>query len=66
MSLCLRRQEYNFFWGGMCWVGVGSEMLCVSGQVVLVLVLVLGIWGKVRRGWRGWLGENVSKEGEGR
>jgi len=49
-------------------VGVGSEMLCVSGQVVLVLVLVLvlGIWGKVRRGWRGWLGENVSKEGEGR
>ncbi len=34
-------------------MGVGSEMLCVSGQVVLVLVLVLvlGIWGKVRRDW---------------
>ena len=40
-----------FYW--MSWVGVGSEMLCVSGQVVLVLVLVLvlGIWGKVRRDW---------------
>lgn len=43
-----------FYW--MCWVGVGSEMLWVGGQVVLVLVLVLGIWGKVRRDWGVGLG----------
>ncbi len=40
MSLCLCRQEYTFF--GMWWVGVGSEMLWVGGQLVLVLVLVGG------------------------
>ena len=45
-------------------MGVGSEMLWVGGQ----MVLVLGIWGKARRDWGvgGVGGENVSKEGEGR
>lgn len=46
-------------------MGVGSEMLCVGGQVVLVLVL--GIWGNARWDWEGWGvgGENVGgDEGE--